>query len=139
MARKRNRKIAHVQNEYTEMKKERMKQQRRRRKKVYRRLMIGALVMTLVVSIFGWEYYQKSKRFNELAIEKETLKEQLEEVDTYQKDLKDELKKLEDDEYIEKLARQKYLVGKSGETIFSIPEEDVEDDQKDDEEEDEKK
>lgn len=139
MAKRPNRKVSHISNDYTKKKKIQAVRKRKRRNRLFRRLFIGAVVMTMIVSLFGWEYYQKNKRFNELAAEKEELQVQLKEVQSYQKDLQDELKRLEDDEYIEKLARQKYLVGKSGETIFSIPEEEEEEKEKDEEDENEKK
>ena len=110
MARKRQRNIAHLSNDYTKKKKIQATRKNKRRHRLFRRLMVGAALMTMIISAFGWEYYKKDKRFDELAVEKEKLQVELEEVEAYQKDLTDELKKLEDDEYIEKLARQKYLV-----------------------------
>ena len=63
---------------------------------------------------------------NERLAKKEARKievtEELEEVKETQEMLKLQITKLEDDEYIAKLARKEYFLSEEGEIIFTIPE-----------------
>lgn len=94
-----------------------------KRKKVRRNFIIISIVY-LVLGFFlletviktGYELYTKSKEKREFKEELSILKEKEEE-------LKGQVNKLQDPDYIARYAREKYLYSKDGEYILKIPEE----------------
>jgi len=92
-----------------------------KRKKVKRNFIIISLVY-LVLGFFlletviktGYELYTKSKEKREFKEELSILKEKEEE-------LKGQVNKLQDPDYIARYAREKYLYSKDGEIIIRIP------------------
>lgn len=76
-------------------------------------LVIGFLLMETVVKT-SYELYTKSKEKKEFQEELTTLKEKEEE-------LKGQVSKLQDSDYIARYAREKYLYSKDGEIIIRIP------------------
>jgi len=76
-------------------------------------LVLGFLLMETVVKT-GYELYTKSKEKREFTEELSILKEKEEE-------LKGQVNKLQDPDYIARYAREKYLYSKDGEIIIRIP------------------
>ena len=76
-------------------------------------LVLGFLLMETVIKT-GYELYTKSKEKREFTEELSTLKEKEEE-------LKGQVNKLQDPDYIARYAREKYLYSKDGEIIIRIP------------------
>ena len=76
-------------------------------------LVIGFLLMQTVVKT-SYELYTKSKEKKEFQEELTILKEKEEE-------LKGQVNKLQDPDYIARYAREKYLYSKDGEIIIRIP------------------
>lgn len=76
-------------------------------------LVLGFLLMETVVKT-SYELYTKSKEKKEFQEELTILKEKEEE-------LKGQVNKLQDPDYIARYAREKYLYSKDGEIIIRIP------------------
>ena len=76
-------------------------------------LVLGFLLMETVIKT-GYELYTKSKEKREFTEELSTLKEKEDE-------LKGQVNKLQDPDYIARYAREKYLYSKDGEIIIRIP------------------
>ncbi len=76
-------------------------------------LVLGFLLMETVIKT-GYELYTKSKEKKEFTEELSILKEKEEE-------LKGQVNKLQDPDYIARYAREKYLYSKDGEIIIRIP------------------
>ena len=98
-----------------------MRKKRRVKKKAKRIVTFGLLSIILVIalsitigSIFV-ELIEKQK-------EKEILEEKLVSLELVSKELDNDVKKLEDPEYLARYAREKYFYSKDGELILRIPE-----------------
>ncbi len=76
-------------------------------------LVLGFLLMQTVVKT-AYELYTKSKEKREFQEELSVLKEKEDE-------LKGQVNKLQDPDYIARYAREKYLYSKAGEIIIRIP------------------
>ncbi len=76
-------------------------------------LVLGFLLVQTVVKT-GYELYTKSKEKREFMEELSVLKDKEEE-------LKGQVNKLQDPDYIARYAREKYLYSKDGEIIIRIP------------------
>ena len=103
---------------YNKKRKWRLQQKKRLRRRFFFYACIASLTFITIFSI----YLQQGKAKERYLADKAELTVELEKVQQEQNQLKAELERLDDDEYIEKLARQQYLIGKEGEVIFSLPE-----------------
>ncbi len=109
-------------NEQKEAYIKKRKKYMQKKKKMKRRFFLYACIASLTfITIFS-VYLKQGKAQERYLADKAELTVELEKVQQEQKQLKAELERLDDDEYIEKLARQQYLIGKEGEVIFSLPE-----------------
>ncbi|GLY12853.1 FtsB family cell division protein [Pseudobacillus badius] len=96
----------------------------RHKKKLYRRL--GAFMIVALILSIGLmsTLYSRTAHLEEQKLAKEEAEATLAELKQQQKQYEEELKRLEDDEYIAELARKKYFLSEDGEIIFNIPESD---------------
>lgn len=96
---------------------------KKRKEIIYRRRRTALYLIVAGVIVFGlidlW-IYQKD-RLAEKQAEKEALAVELKQIKEHQEMLKLQITKLEDDEYIAKLARKEYFLSDEGEIIFAIP------------------
>ncbi|BDG34150.1 septum formation initiator family protein [Parageobacillus sp. VR-IP] len=97
------------------------KASRRRRIAVVRFTFLG-IVLALVSSAFVYTMQSQAKDIEAKQASKKQLEQKLDKLEKQQKQLKEEIKKLHDDEYIAELARKKYYLSKDGEIIFVTPE-----------------
>jgi len=99
--------------------------QKKRKEVIFRRRRTVLYLIVAGIILFGlidlW-MYQKDRLFEKQA-EKEALAVELQQVKEQQEMLKLQIAKLEDDEYIAKLARKEYFLSDEGEIIFTIPSE----------------
>ncbi|RHW31735.1 septum formation initiator [Lysinibacillus yapensis] len=104
------------------------KAQYKKQKKIrYRRRMLAFGVIAAAVIVFLVStYITQERRLAEKQQQKEEVAAKLEEIKEQQEMLELQIAKLEDDEYIAKLARKEYFLSDDGEIIFTIP-----DDEKD--------
>lgn len=120
-----------VQQFNEERQQEEARQQELRKIKVRRfrkRALLYSLIATITFSIILIVYLKQSETAEQFLKEKEEVAQQLEAIQKEQEQLNTHLALLDDDDYIEKLARQQYLMGKKNEIIFSIPSDEKEED-----------
>ena len=113
--------VTKMDNKYVRQKEERKQARRKATFYVKRRMFLLAVLTVIILS--GLIMSTVAKK-NELAERKKIeleVTEQLKEVQQDQEILKTQVKKLEDDEYILKLARKEYFLSEEGEIIFTMP------------------
>lgn len=112
-----------LNNDYVRSNEKKAKQKRQqavfRRRRIALYLVCAGIILFLLTDLL---FHQKD-RLVAKETEKEELEEQLAEVQEEQELLKLQISKLEDDEYIAKLARKDYFLSDEGEIIFAIPKE----------------
>lgn len=113
--------VTKMDNEYVRQKDERKKARRKATFYVKRRMFL--LLIATIVVLSGLMMSTIAKKEELVERQKIELKvtERLEEVKQDQEILKTQVKKLEDDEYILKLARKEYFLSEEGEIIFTMP------------------
>lgn len=87
-----------------------------------RRLLVFGMISFIVFSNLGFKLYQDKVRLATLTEKKAELDLILREMEKEQVELEEEIKKLNDDDYIEKYARKEFFLSKEGEIIFIIAE-----------------
>ncbi|RNC98554.1 FtsB family cell division protein [Lysinibacillus halotolerans] len=108
------------------------KAQYKKRQKVLfrRRMVVFGLLATVTLVFLVSSYITQHHRLEEKQQQKEEIVAKLDTVKELQDMLKLQIAKLEDDEYIAKLARKEYFLSDDGEIIFTIPNEDKDDGEK---------
>ncbi|KKB35280.1 FtsB family cell division protein [Bacillus thermotolerans] len=94
----------------------------RHKSKLFRRLAAFAIIALLVFAGLLSTLWSKNAYLEEQKLAKEQAEAELAELKEKQKRYEEELRKLEDDEYIAELARKKYFLSDEGEIIFNLPE-----------------
>lgn len=138
MARRQKREQVHrgsvrtLDNDYVRSKANIAKQQQmKKRQKVLsrRRLAVFFVVAAAVCIVLVSTMVSQKARLAEKEAQKINVQEELMAVQEQQQMLELQIAKLQDDEYIAKLARKEYFLSEEGEIIFTIPKEsDKEDD-----------
>lgn len=119
----RDRNIAKIKSHYVEQKEFAEIATARRKKLLLRRLSLF-LAFAVVTSYFMISsYLSQTATLNAKFAQKRQLDHQLSDLKMQQDILKEDIVKLNDDEYIAKLARKEYFFSDKGEIIFNIPEE----------------
>lgn len=139
MVQKPNRKspatIASINKEYVQSLQQKVDRKKARKVRLYRRLAVFAVAALLILGFFTHSFFEQKKILALKEHEKAEKLAELKEVEDEQEMLINQLAKLEDDEYIAKLARQEYFLSDNNEIIFSMPNKKADDKKKTDEKE----
>ncbi|MCM3164647.1 MULTISPECIES: FtsB family cell division protein [Bacillaceae] len=120
MSLERSKKITELQSQYA-MEQERQQQISNRRKRgLFRRLFVLGLLAIITSSIIITTLYKQSVAIDEKLEQQNKLEEELTSLQKEEKILREEIVKLNDDEYIAKIARRDYFLSDDNEIIFNI-------------------
>lgn len=131
----RRRNVTKIKNEYVRTKQQQDAVKRARKVRLYRRLAVFAAIVLVSFGILANIYVKQHKVLAEKKTEKEMLIEELALHEKERDQLAKQLEKLNDDEYIAKLARQEYFLSDKNEIIFSLPKKEEKKQKKDKEKE----
>ena len=123
--------IASIETEYVRSLQKKESRKHARKIRLYRRLTVFAIVAAIILGGMTQMYIKQKQALEVKELEKVELTAQFEEVKQEQEALKRQLVKLDDDDYIAKLARKDYFLSENNEIIFSIPENKKKTDKKD--------
>lgn len=112
-----------LDNDYVRSNPNAKKAKQRAKKAVLLRRRLAIFSIIAIASIVGLIQFSsmQSERLAEKQIKKAEVDAQLEEALSKQEMLNLQISKLEDDEYIAKLARKEFFLSEEGEIIFTIP------------------
>lgn len=114
------RNISQIQNEYKEQMERKQQQLKRKRRGLYRRLMVFGTVVLLSAIVIVSSLWSQTSDISAKQEKKAELLKQLEQLEAKKSDLKDEIVKLKDEDYVAELARKDYYLSKDGEIIFKF-------------------
>ena len=139
MVRKKERKspanVASIENDYVRSLQEKKDKRSAQKTGLYRRLTVFAIIAVVILSVLTHTFISQKSILAAKEEEKEALLTQLAEKEEEQEMLTGRLAKLNDDEYIAKLARQEYFLSDKNEIIFSLPKKDGKGEKKEDKKE----
>ncbi|CAM3969250.1 FtsB family cell division protein [Mesobacillus zeae] len=122
----RKRSIAKIDNEYVQQREIAGIAETRKRKLLFRRLAVftafAAAITYLMISMF----VSQTSVLAQKQAEKDKLDRQLEDLQKREEILKEEVVRLNDDDYIAKLARRDYFLSEDNEIIFNLPKDEKE-------------
>lgn len=119
-------KITALQNAY--MKEQVKKAQAMQKQVIYRRRRLAIIfsIAAVVFTLMGWNLYHNYRQMDKLQAEAQEVKQEQQQVAEEKKQLEAKVSLLKDEDYVAKLARQKYYWSKDGETIYRYPGSEVE-------------
>ncbi|MDR0140445.1 septum formation initiator family protein [Metabacillus idriensis] len=121
-----DRKITQLQSQYMQQQERKDQILKRRKRGLIRRLTLFGLIAAVTSVIVLTTLISQSSAINEKVHQKKELKTQLTELQKDEKVLEEEIVKLNDDEYIAKIARRDYFLSEDNEIIFTLPNKDKE-------------
>ncbi|MGM0838760.1 MAG: FtsB family cell division protein [Bacillota bacterium] len=122
MSAARNEKIAKINSDYSDARQEQHIKQQKKRRGLYRRLSLFFLVVVIFGILMGKTLLEQRAILQEKQDRKEAVEQELVQLQKEQQRLEEEIVKLNDDEYIAKIARRDYFMSEDGEIIFNLPE-----------------
>lgn len=114
--------IASIETEYVRSQQKKASRKHARKIRLYRRLAVFAVVAAIILGGMTQMYIKQKQVLEAKELEKMEKITQFKEVQQEQEALNRQLIKLDDDDYIAKLARKDYFLSENNEIIFSIPE-----------------
>lgn len=119
----RNRNVAKIHTSYVKQQEEAVVHSERKRKLLFRRLAVFFVIAAVISFFMVAKLYSQSSILEEKMAEKKKLEQELAVLKNKEMSLEDEIVKLNDDDYIAKLARKDYFLSEKNEIIFNLPDE----------------
>lgn len=104
----------------TEIRKPKPKKRRIRKKPLF---LVFSFIIVVLLTFFTTTFISQNAALQEKRAQKKEVFAKLQQAKEEQQQLKMQIEKLEDDEYIAKVLRRDYFLSEKGEIIFIIPEE----------------
>ncbi|AOV06299.1 FtsB family cell division protein [Sporosarcina ureilytica] len=127
--------IAKIKNEYVRTLQQKEERKRVQKVRLYRNLTVFSAIAIVTLGFLLNAFLGQKKTLAAKEQEKQALLIELAEKEDEHIMLTRQLERLNDDEYIAKLARQEYFLSDKHEIIFSLPKNDEKDKKKDEEKE----
>lgn len=118
----RKKKITQMDTPYIQYQEKRTQSFEKKKMGLTRRLMFFALFAIITTGIVLTTLFSQHSALKDKEEHKSKLEAKLSELQKRETKLKEEIIKLNDDEYIAKLARKEYFLSDDGEVIFNLPE-----------------
>lgn len=118
-------KVQTLNNSHTMLREKKKNNRRAEMKKLRNRVLVFLAGAFVIIGGLVSANLSLKERLAEKEIDKVEVAKQLETVTETQEMLKLQITKLEDDDYIAKLARKEYFLSEDGEIIFTIPNKEV--------------
>jgi cell division protein DivIC len=119
----REKSVAKIQTSYVQQQEYAEIASARKRKLLLRRLSLFLVFAAVISYLMISSFISQSSTLEAKIAQKNQLDQELAEIKKHQEILKEDIVKLNDDEYIAKFARKEFFFSEQGEIIFSMPEE----------------
>ncbi|HWO94959.1 MAG TPA: septum formation initiator family protein [Bacillus sp. (in: firmicutes)] len=114
--------VTQLNTEYVSQQQNMQENSNRKRIGLIRRLTVFGILVALVSIMMISTLISQASAISDKEKEKAQLTEQLSQLKQKEKDLEEEVVKLNDEEYIKKIARRDYFLSEEGEIIFNVQE-----------------
>ncbi|KEK22102.1 cell division protein DivIC [Bacillus gaemokensis] len=90
------------------------------RRRIYRRLAVFLVFAFTIIASISVTFYQQNNSIKAKEVKVKDMKKELDSLTKKEKKLKDDVQKLNDEEYVLKIARRDYFFSGKGEIIFPV-------------------
>ncbi|MGE8081845.1 FtsB family cell division protein [Peribacillus loiseleuriae] len=118
----RKKKVAKIESDYVLQREQQEHTYVKKRRGLIRRLTFYGICAAIISVLTAITLISQAEALEKKTAEMEQVKSKLAQLKKAENVLKEEIVKLEDDEYIAKLARKEYFLSEKGEIIFNLPE-----------------
>jgi len=101
-----------------------IERQKRKKQRLKRRLILFSIVVAIAVGSLATYHFNQRALYEKKEEQYEQLQDEMAALEKEEQNLKEEIKLLNDEDYVLDIARTNYFFSKEGELIFKIPEED---------------
>ncbi|WP_409296422.1 FtsB family cell division protein [Peribacillus sp. SCS-26] len=115
------RNVSKIDTDYVTQQEKQIQTVERRKRGLIRRLTAFGVIAAVLSCLLISTLVSQAAVLEQKKEQRTKLKGDLSRLEKREKDLKDEIVKLNDDEYIAKLARRDYFLSDKGEIIFNLP------------------
>ncbi|WP_425414703.1 FtsB family cell division protein [Peribacillus kribbensis] len=115
------RNVSKIESTYVSQQEQKVQTVARKRRGLVRRLSVMGVLAAVLTCLLISTLMSQASVLEQKKEQKKKLTTQLTGLKNDQKDLEDEVTKLNDDDYIAKLARRDYFLSDKGEIIFNLP------------------
>lgn len=102
-----------------------IERQKRRKQRLIRRLVLFSIVVAVTVGSLATYHFNQRVLQEEKQEQYVQTKDKLTKLEKKEKNLEEEIKLLNNEEYVLEIARTNYFFSKEGELIFNVPDEDL--------------
>ncbi|UJL46499.1 septum formation initiator family protein [Virgibacillus sp. NKC19-16] len=120
---KREKTVTRLDSQYMQQYDAHMERQKRKKQRLIRRLVLFSIIAAIAIGSMTVYHIQQRALHAEKVEEYEQLEEELTSLQDQEKNYKEEIELLQDEEYVLDVARTNYFFSKEGELIFNLPEE----------------
>ncbi|MGE7763562.1 FtsB family cell division protein [Peribacillus sp. NPDC097895] len=117
----RKRKVAKIENPYVAQEEKKVQTVKKKKRGLMRRLTLYSVFAALFLILAVTTLITQNAALDEKVKQKEDLHMKLAKLEKDETLLKEEIVKLNDDDYIAKIARRDYFLSDKGEIIFNLP------------------
>ncbi|RFU66909.1 septum formation initiator family protein [Peribacillus saganii] len=117
----RKRNVATIQSPYVKQHEKKVQTGEKKRRGLIRRLTLYAVFAVVLSIASASALISQAAVLEEKTAEKKNLQEKLDKLENKEVLLEEEIVKLNDDDYIAKIARKDYFLSNKGEVIFNLP------------------
>lgn len=114
-------KVSKIHSDYSKQKQDQQLKQQKRRRGLYRRLSLFFCLALVFGILMGKTLLDQRAILQEKEDRKEVVTQELAKLKKEQQRLEEEIVKLNDDDYIAKIARRDYFMSEEDEIIFNMP------------------
>ncbi|WP_438327681.1 FtsB family cell division protein [Staphylococcus pseudintermedius] len=115
-------KIQNIGNQYTSQKNAKKQRHERRKKVVKKRISVFGGILLAIIIVLLIMLMVQVKGNHEASVERQKKETQYQKLQDQEIELKEQLNNLNDEAYVEKIARDEYYLSNDGEIIFKLPE-----------------
>lgn len=115
------RKVSKIQSTYVEQREQKQLQSSKKKRGLIRRLVFLGIIASILSGVTISTLLSQSAAIEKKTDEKQEVEKTLSSLEKDQQMLEEEIKKLNDDDYIAKIARRDYFLSNKGEVIFNLP------------------
>ncbi|RID84477.1 septum formation initiator family protein [Peribacillus asahii] len=113
--------VTKMENEYVAQQEKKAQSMKKKKRGLRRRLTLYGICLFIFFIFAVVTIVSQNAALNEKAQQKEKIDNELATLKKEEKVLKEEIVKLNDDEYIAKIVRRDYFLSEEGEIIFNLP------------------